>query len=180
MSIWKIRDMGSMNKGDNTFNSLQIKDYSQNYSQTSPLYFFKFRFAAASFGCLLLICQLHIIAELVHHLYKGLIDDLLPALGNAVHLCVSKHTVSQWHESMKWIVFSRACSQNHGQEHICYFPVRQEHIHRLLIPDRLWERVDRLVFPDNHLLIVWSRTHALPIHSLYSAHAQRFTEEHFV
>ena len=41
--------------------------------------------AAASFGCLLLICQLHIIAELVHYLYKGLIDDLLSTLGDAVH-----------------------------------------------------------------------------------------------
>ena len=46
----------------------------------------KSRSAAASIGCLFLICQLHIIAELVHHLYKGLIDDLLPALSDAVYI----------------------------------------------------------------------------------------------
>ena len=39
-----------------------------------------------SFSCLFLICQLHIIAELVHHLHEGLIHDLLPALGDAVHI----------------------------------------------------------------------------------------------
>ena len=46
----------------------------------------KHRFAAASVGCLFLICQLHIIAELVHHLHESLIHDLLPALGDAVHV----------------------------------------------------------------------------------------------
>ena len=37
----------------------------------------KSRFAAASFGCLFLMCQLHIIAELVHHFHEGPVDDLL-------------------------------------------------------------------------------------------------------
>ena len=54
----------------------------------------KSRVVKASLDTLFLICQLHIIAELVHHFHKGLVHDLLPALGDVVHLCVRRHTVS--------------------------------------------------------------------------------------
>lgn len=33
-----------------------------------------------------LISKLHIVAELFHHLYERFIDDLLPALDDAIHV----------------------------------------------------------------------------------------------
>ena len=66
-----------------------------------------------SFSCLFLICQLHIIAELVHHLHEGLIHDLLPALG--VNLRKNMSTIAPlqleliFHESIGFhIIFCKA------------------------------------------------------------------------
>ena len=64
---------------------------------------YKFRFVAASIGCLFLICQLHIIAKLIHHLHESLINDLLPALGDTDHLRVSRQTVSIWLDTSIWM-----------------------------------------------------------------------------
>ena len=99
-----------------------------------------------AFGCLFPICQLHIVAELVHHLHEGLIHDLLPALGDAVHIgkgysdllrdlrlggaaldqlcfqafrglllqeCVSRQTVSTWHEEKKQLIHTCASKPEH-------------------------------------------------------------------
>ena len=55
-------------------------DYYRNrllYDPDSDPLIDKSRFAAFSVGCLFLIRELHIIAELVHHLHEGLIALLL-------------------------------------------------------------------------------------------------------
>ena len=52
------------------------------------LMYFLLKILVASFCCLLLICQLHIAAELVHYLHERLIHDLFPALGDADHIWI--------------------------------------------------------------------------------------------
>ncbi len=47
---------------------------------------YKSRVVEASLDTLFLIGQLNIIAELVHHFQKGLIDKLLPPTSNPVHI----------------------------------------------------------------------------------------------
>ena len=67
---------------------------------------YKHQFTAASFSCLFLMCQLHIIAKLVHHLHESLIHDLLPGSWRT-----SFATHSVWHEEMK-LPFVRNMSTN--------------------------------------------------------------------
>ena len=82
---------------------------------------YKYLFYAASFGCLFLICRLHIIAELVHHLQESLIDDLLPVTGTPVFQafsalflqeCVSRQTVSKWLDTSIWMSAAPLVSGN--------------------------------------------------------------------